>query len=126
MDLIILRNALLITLSITLVLVLYRRFRLAVLARHMPAPMHAELVDLLVEYHPTRLRVTVKVPSQQLLSMCVLDADHRAVHEWVAERQGPGVVELVRDLPVLPDGLYHLELSTATQRTERMFRLQQA
>jgi hypothetical protein len=126
MDLIILRNALLITLSITLVLVLYRRFRLAVLARHMPAPMHAELVDLLVEYHPVRLRVTVKVPAQQMLSICVLDADHKAVHAWAAERHGPGVVELVRDLPALPDGLYHLELSTATQRTERMFRLQQA
>jgi hypothetical protein len=126
MDIILLRNALLITLSITLVLVLYRRFRLAVLARHMPAPMHAELVELLVEYHPARLRVTVKVPSQQILSMRLLDADHQGVHEWPAERQWPGEVELMRDLPVLPDGLYHLELSTATQRTERMFRLQQA
>lgn len=126
MDLLILRNALLITLSITLVLVLYRRFRLAVLARQMPAPMHAELVDLLVEYHPARLRVTVKVPTQQQLSMRLLDADHKGVHEWPAERQGPGEVVLLRDMPVLPDGIFYLELSTATQRTERMFRLQQA
>lgn len=126
MDLITLRNALLITLSITLVMVLYRRFRLAVLARHMPAPMHAELVDLLVEYHPVRLRVTVKVPSQQLLTMRVLNAEHQGLHAWSGERHGPGEVVLTRDLPPLPDGLYHLELSTATQRTERMFRLQQA
>jgi hypothetical protein len=125
MDWIILRNAMGITLSITLVIGLLRRYRAGVLAQQMPAPMHAELLDLLVEYHPARLRVTVKVPALQQLNTSVLDADHRPLHSWDPANAHTGESVRHRALPELPDGTYFLELATATQRTVRQFRLQQ-
>ncbi len=125
MDWIILRNAMGITLSITLVIGLLRRYRAGVLAQQMPAPMHAELLDLLVEYHPARLRVTVKVPAPQQLNTSVLDADHQPLHSWEPANAHTGETVLHRALPELPDGTYFLELATATQRTVRQFRLQQ-
>ncbi len=126
MDWIILRNAMGITLSITLVVGLLRRYRAGVLAKQMPAPLHAELIDLQVEYHPARLRVTVKVPAPQTLNTALLDADHKSLHTWEPSNAHTCETVIYRELPSLSDGTYFLELSTATQRTVRQFRLQQA
>jgi len=126
MDLDILRNALLITLSITLVLALARRFRLSVLRKDMPAPLHAELIGLNVAYHPPRLHVEVKMPSIQALDTALLGSDHVERHRWPKATAGPGTLVLERSLEGFADGLYYLELRTSTQRTVRQFRLQQA
>ncbi len=124
MDLVTLRTALLITLSILLVVILYRRFRQRVMLRDLPVVSHAELVALNVAYHPARLRVLVKVPTKQELRMHVLSLEHERVHTWPSSTQGPGEVQVELVLPELPDGTYNLEMSTSTQRTVRQFRLQ--
>lgn len=125
-DLLTLRTALLITLSILLVAVLWRRFKRRVVANDMPAPMHAELVGLDVAYHPARLLVVLQVPSDQQIGTSVLDGAHAKTHEWDARPLKKGKHTLEQPLPTLPDGLYFLEMTTATQRTVRQFRLQQA
>lgn len=125
-DLLNVRTALLITLSVLVVVILWRRFRQRVVANDMPAPLHAELLGIELAYHPARLHVHLKMPSQQEIRTALLDAEHRAMHHWPQETLKAGEHRTERALPTLPDGLYHLEMSTATQRTVRQFRLQQA
>lgn len=124
-DLVHVRTALLVTLGILLVVILWRRFRQRVLDREMPAPLHAELVDIELAYHPARLNVVIHMPEEQDMEMTLLDAVHRPIHRWPAERLCAGRHRAQRALPDLPDGPYHLELATSTQRTVRQFRLQQ-
>ena len=125
-DLLNIRTALLITLSILLVVILWRRFRQRVLANDMPAPLHAELLGIQLAYHPARLRVDLKVPREQLIQTRLLDQAHAPFHTWNEERVKTGTHTLERDLPSMADGVYFLEMATATQRTVRQFRLQQA
>ncbi len=125
-DLLNVRTALLITLSVLVVVILWRRFRQRVLANDMPAPLHAELLGIELAYHPARLHVHLKMPDQQEIRTALLDAEHREMHHWPQEVLKAGEHRTERTLPTLPDGLYHLEMSTATQRTVRQFRLQQA
>ena len=124
MDLVTLRTALLITLSILLVVIVYRRFRHRVMLRDLPVVSHAELIALHVAYHPARLHVLIKVPTKQELRMHVLSVEHEQVHTWPSNAQGPGEVQVELELPEIPDGTYNLEMATATQRTVRQFRLQ--
>ena len=123
-DLLNLRTALLITLSILLVALLWRNFRLRVLANDMPATLHAELIALEVMYHPARLHVVIHVPEPQLIGTAALNDTHEPIHQWNDQRleRGDHTMQLV--LPELPDGTFFLALTTATQRTERQFRLQ--
>jgi hypothetical protein len=125
-DVLNLRTALLITLSILLVLVLWRRLRLNVLAKDMPAPQHAELLLLELGYHPARLIVQIKVPGQQTLGTALLDQQHNVMHTWGANTFEQGTHTLEQQLPPLNDGSYFLEMTSSTQRTVRQFRLQQA
>lgn len=126
MDILLLRNALIGTLSILLLVVLLRRFRQYVLRRDVPAPLHAELLELEVLYHPARLRVVLHMPQAGTLQLQLLDAQHCSLHAWGPVDLVRGQHDLVRELPDLPDGLFHLDVRTATQRTVRGFRLQQA
>jgi hypothetical protein len=126
MDLQTIRTALLITLSIAVVVLLWRAFRRSVMQRDLPAVQHAELINVEVVYHPARLHVLVSVPGAQDIHVALLDGQHRAVHHWALVRLDQGSHELEYGLPALEDGLFYLEVSTATQRTERQFRLQQA
>ena len=123
-DLLNVRTALLITLSILLVLVLAKRFKRNVLAKDMPAPMHAELNGLSLAYHPVRLYAVVQVPNVQTISLVLLNAEHQALETLgtVTLERGEHTKEF--SLPALQDGAYFLEMSTATQRTVRQFRLQ--
>ena len=125
-DLLTLRTALLITLSILLVLVMAKKFKRNVLAKDMPAPLHAELTKLTMAYHPVRLIAVVQVPSAQSIALDLLDSEHRAVQTLgsFSLQRGEHIQEL--SLPTLQDGTYFLAMSTATQRTVRQFRLQQA
>ncbi len=125
-ELLTLRTALLITLSILLVAVLWRRFKRTVMANDMPAPMHVELVRLEVAYHPPRLHVVLSVPSEQHIATGLLDHGHTHIHGWQDKKLAPGVHTLELPLPTIVDGAYFLDLTTATQRTVRQFRLQQA
>ncbi len=125
MDLNSIRTALIITLSIAVVVLLWRRFRRSVMARDMPAVLHAELVALEVMYHPPRLHVLLSVPEVQDIHMTLLDGAHQQVHHWEAVHVGKGHHTLEYILPTLRDGSFHLEIRTSTQRTERQFRLQQ-
>ncbi len=119
------RLALIISLSILLVLVLWRRFKGRVVASDMPVPLYAELVAVEVEYHPARLRVVIAVPHAQTIHTSLLDTSHARRHDWadMALQRGDSTVNLV--LPSLADGDYYLEMRTSTQRTVRRFRLQQ-
>ena len=125
LDLLTLRTALLITLSILLVLVVAKKFKRNVLAKDMPAPLHAELIRLTMAYHPVRLIAVVQVPSNQSIALDLLDAEHRALQSLgsFSLQRGEHMQEL--SLPKLQDGTYFLAMSTATQRTVRQFRLQQ-
>ena len=59
-DLDLLRNALLITLSILVLVLLFRRFRQRVLLRDMPAPRHAELLDQQGNLYTENLRTAAQ------------------------------------------------------------------
>lgn len=124
MDLETIRTALIITLSILAVVVGLRKFKRSVLAKDMPAPLHAELTALELSYHPARVRVELKVPASQQIQFNLLDAEHGVIHPWndVHLSGGQHSVELL--LPERPDGAYFLEMRTDTQRTVRQFRLQ--
>ena len=61
------RLTLLLSLTILVVALLWRRFKRNVMARDLPAPLHAELLGLQVAYHPARLHVEVLVPLDQEL-----------------------------------------------------------
>lgn len=125
-DILNVRTALLVTLSVLLLVILWRRFRQRVLAEDMPAPLHAELLGIQLAYHPARLFVELKLPSDQVIHTKLLDSAHGTVHAWNEERVSTGTRTLERALPALADGTYYLEMSTSTQRTVRQFRLQQA
>ncbi|MDX9752083.1 MAG: hypothetical protein RBT71_13470 [Flavobacteriales bacterium] len=126
MDLDTLRTVLIITLSITVTVLAARRFKRWVLQRHLPAVLHAEVLALDVMYHPARLRVVVKVPGPQRIHTRLLDTAHARVHQWDDAELPPGTHAMDRELPALPDGDHVLEVSTATQRTFRTFRLRSA
>ncbi|MFZ1695077.1 MAG: hypothetical protein WAT74_17920 [Flavobacteriales bacterium] len=124
MDLITLRTALLITLSILLVVVLLQRFRRKVMATDLPAPQHAELRSLEVAYHPERLFAEVFLPMDQVLHTALSDEQHAPLHQWPDESATSGTKRIERTLPPLAAGTYHFEIATSTQRTVRRFRLQ--
>lgn len=126
MDLITLRNVLLISLSLLVLILLYQRFRRRAVIEGLPAVQHAELLELEVAYHPARLRVRIAISMKETLRTVLLDQDYEQLHTWADESCEPGTQELERLLPALADGLYHLEMGTTTQRTIRQFRLQQA
>jgi len=125
-DLVTLRTALLITLSILLVVVAFRRFRYSVLRKDVPAINHAELLLLEVEYHPNRLRVLMGMPDDELLHMALLDQQYAPLHTWSDATLARGQHDLALMLPALEDGLFYFEVRSTTQRTVRGFRLQQA
>jgi hypothetical protein len=118
-----LRITLLITLSILLVGVLYKRFKRKVLARDLPAPLHAELIGLQVEYHPARLRVEVSMPARQELHPRLVTREHKTVHDWSTLTLAAGDHAFELALPPLEPGDHYFELATSTQRTVRLFRL---
>lgn len=68
----------------------------------------------------------MKVPGEQIIQTRLLDHAHEPLHTWVEEPVQRGEHTLERALPPLTDGVYFLEMATATQRTLRQFRLQQA
>lgn len=125
-DLVTLRTALIITLSIMAVVMGWIRFRQWILLRDIPVIKHAELEGLDVSYHPERLHLVVRVPTEQTLSTVLLDAAHKPLFQWedLVLKAGRHTYEL--KLPELADGNFHLEINTATQRTERSFRLQRS
>lgn len=119
------RLTLLVSLALLVVALLLRRFKRNVLAKDLPAPQHAELTDLQVAYHPARLRVEVTMPSRQELHPGLVDRDHRTLHDWSKLTLGAGTHVIELDLPSLADGEHFFQLATSTQRTVRVFRLQQ-
>jgi hypothetical protein len=124
-DLETLRTALIITLGILVLVLAFRRFKQFVLAKDMPAPLHAEVLTLTVAYHPARLFVELAVPEPQNIHFALLDAQHSRLYDWNDQPAQGGRYALELMLPNGPDGAYYLEMSTATQRTVRQFRLQQ-
>ena len=82
-------------------------------------------INLQVQYHPARLHVVVKVPSNQTIRTNLLNGSHDLVHSWanLDMERGESTFELA--LPKAADGKYHLEMCTDTQRTVRQFRLLQ-
>lgn len=121
-----LKLTLLVSLSILVVILLWRRFRDLTMQKERPVPMHAELMALQVLYHPARLRVEVLMPREEELSPAVLDTEHRETRSWPSMVKGKGthVVELALDEHM--HGEYYFELRTRSQRTVRRFHLQQA
>jgi hypothetical protein len=121
-----LRLTLLISLAVLTVILLWRRFKQRVMARDLPAPLHAEVLSVQVAYHPDRLRVELALPAPQEVYTALLDAEHRTTHSWPARElsEGTHVVELPLD--GRQDGVHLLELATSTQRTIRRFTIRRA
>lgn len=121
-----LRTVLLITLSILVVAVAYRRFKQYVMLHHGPAPRHLELLAVEVMYHPARLRVHVSMPAQGTLAAAMLSQAHQPLLAWPDADVAQG--EHVLELPLGEDleGPYFLHLSSATQRMERRFIVRRA
>ncbi|MEO8066157.1 MAG: hypothetical protein ABI599_00550 [Flavobacteriales bacterium] len=120
-DLRVLRVVLLVSLSGMLLFLLYRRFRFNTLQKHVPVVRHAELTELLVGYHPSRLLLTLQLPEEQHLAADVLNDRWERVHEWPGRVVPMGAQQL--DLPLygLADGTYYLRLLSVGQSTERQF-----
>lgn len=121
-----LRIALTITLSILLVLVLFRRYRDRVVRRDLPVAGHVEMIGLEVAYHPTRLLVRVRMPQPRVMSWALLDHGHLELHRWPGERLEAGEHTVELALGTRADGVYHLQMASDSQRTIRRFRLAQA
>jgi hypothetical protein len=121
-----LRTTLLITLSILVVVILARRYKQYVQRKHGPAPRHFELVAVEVMYHPVQLRVQVSMPAAGEIAPALLSEHHAPVHAWdpVRVQQGEQVLEL--PLAESADGVFYLELVSATQRMERRFIVRRA
>ncbi len=121
-----LRLALLISLSLLFVAMLFRRFKRKTMAEDQPVRSHAELISVQVEYHPERLRVEVHLPDKEDVRSTMLDLDHKMLQHWPAttRKQGTHVLEL--PIGPAPDGEYYFELATTSQRTVRKFRLKRA
>jgi hypothetical protein len=116
-----LRTTLLISLSVLVLVIAYRRFRQYVQQHHSPVPRHAELLQVEVAYHPVRVRVVVRLPAEEEVFPAVLGADHARYAQWPAMRLAAGSHELEFPLPPGADGVLHFELGSSTQRTERRF-----
>lgn len=120
------RIGLLISLSLLLLAVAYRRFRRYVIAKHMPVKQHAELLSLMVAYHPTRLRAEIAVPDPQELRPSMLDAGHTLLHTWNTIRleKGEHVVEF--PLGEGRSGDHYFHLASHSQSTVRKFIVREA
>ncbi len=118
-----LRTALIITLSVFVVYLLARRLKDRVRQNDLPAILHAELISLEVSYHPSRLNFVLELPDRQVIHLSLLDEMHQKKYSWPEGQFEKGVHALERPLPPLVNGIYYLEVSTATQRTVRQFRL---
>ncbi len=121
-----LRLALLISLSILFVVMLWRRFKMKAMIAQLPVPSHAELLALQVEYHPTRLRVEVTLPGAEELRPAMLTMEHGPLYQWPATAKSAG--RHVLELPIdgYADGEYYFELATSSQRTVRKFQLKRS
>ncbi|MCB0791768.1 MAG: hypothetical protein H6595_11895 [Flavobacteriales bacterium] len=122
-DLATLRTALIITLGLLVLVLLWQRFKLRVLRRELPVARHIDILRIEVAYHPSRIRVQVIVPHPRSLRTALLDNSHGTLGEWPLEEARPGEQWLERSLEGRPDGEYYFELRTASQRTVRRFRL---
>ncbi len=117
------RLTLLISLTILVLVLLFRWFKRRVLLHDLPTPLHAELVSVEVMYHPSVLRVEVKMPRKEELFPAMLSNVHAPLHSWsaVVVDEGRHVLEL--PLEAHEEGNYYFELATSSQRTERRFSL---
>jgi hypothetical protein len=118
-----LRVALLLSLSVLFVAMVWRRFTRQVMTAERPVPLHAELLALHVEYHPERLRIEVVLPMAEELRPAMLDLAHRSLQHWEGFRKEAGTHVLELPLGPAADGEYYFELATSSQRTVRKFRL---
>ncbi len=125
-DLVVLRIVLLITLSATVLWLLYRRFRYNTLMKHVPVVRHAELTSIQVGYHPTRLHLSLKLPHAQELGAQVLNDRWEQLHDWPRAIHKAGLQQWELPLEGLHDGIYYLRLTSVGQSTERQFILRSA
>ncbi len=121
MDLEEIRTFLLISLSILVVVVAYKRFRQYVQLHHAPIPQHVELVKLEVMYHPHLLRVELSIPVPGEVFPAMLSHRHALLHSWPAVQMAMGDHVLELPLEGELDGHYYFQIATGTQRTERRF-----
>ncbi|HEY0979169.1 MAG TPA: hypothetical protein VGE21_16980 [Flavobacteriales bacterium] len=120
------RIGLLISLSLLLLAVAYRRFRRHVIAKHMPVKQHAELLDLTVAYHPTRLRAEIMVPEPQELVPTMLDGGHVLEHTWNTIHLKPGQHVVEFPLGEGRSGEHYFHLASHSQSTVRKFTVRAA
>lgn len=126
MDLSTLRWVLLVSLSITLLFVWYRRFRVNTLSKEVPVVKHAELTRIDVAYHPERLKLSMTVPRTQEMHAAVLDEGWNEVKQFPAHLLEQGRPEWVLEISGLRPGRYYVRLTSSGQSTERMFILRGA
>ena len=100
----ILRNALIVSLSILLLVLFFRRKRQKIMNEDLPAPSHAELISLEVAYHPARLHLVVSLPQTSSIGTAVLVYTEGV---WYAQVQAEDVAEIIES---------HLENGSVVER----------
>jgi len=117
------RLTLLISLTILVLVLLFKWFKRRVMLRDLPVASHAELVSVEVMYHPTALRVEVVMPRKEELFPAMLSSVHAPLQKWAAVVVDPGRHVLELPLDACEEGTYYFELASSSQRTERRFNL---
>lgn len=120
------RLTLLISLTILVLVLLYKWFKRRVMIHDLPTPIHAQLVSVEVMYHPSVLRVEVQMPRKEELFPALLNSFHAPVQRWDAMMVDEGRHVLELPLAAYGEGSYYFELATSGQRTERRFSLRTA
>jgi hypothetical protein len=117
------RIALLLSLSILFVFMLFRLFKNRTMARDLPVRQHAELLGVQVLHHPARLRVEVRMPRFEAVHLSLLSMDDAVLHQWPQQalEKGDHAVEL--SLIDRPADEYYLLITTDSQTTRRRFQL---
>lgn len=115
------RTALLITLSILVVVIVVRRFKLYVRTHLQPVPQQVHLKAVEVMYHPLRLRIAFHLPAAEAVSPALLGHGHARLRQWPTALLEAGDHALELPMEEVPEGHYSIELATGSQRTERRF-----
>ena len=74
------RLTLLISLTVLVIVLLFKWFKRRVMMHDLPTPIHAELVSVEVMYHPLMLRVEVSMPKKEELFPAMLTDAHQPLH----------------------------------------------
>lgn len=114
--------ATLVVLTMITALFLYKRWA-RWFANEGPPQNQAWLMDLRVQYHPTRLEADIQIPFDTEVSTSIQSSEGEELRSWDAEKLETGNFTLERTLEGLDSGRYQFRIKTPEQSTARSFEL---